>query len=120
LSTTEQNLDGTITEYSAVDAAQRTLLGVLRDLFARHWREVVFGPCIQGAVFEGRFASRPRLTVLDGYVTVSVAGEAPWHFLRGTLRVGSVVAVRAPGQHRLPARADGAAARPAVRRSPTQ
>ena len=77
---TERNLDGTTTEYFEVEPSPATLLAILRGMFARHWRELVFGPCIQGAVFEGRFVAPPRVTTLDGYVTVSAAGEAPWHF----------------------------------------
>src|SRR5438552_2515158 len=70
----EQNLDGTTTEYFEVEPRPSTLLAVLRGMFARHWRELVFGPCIQGAVFEGRFVAPPRLSTLDGYVTVSAGG----------------------------------------------
>ena len=76
----EQNLDGTTTEYFEVEPSEATLLAILRGLFEKNWRELIFGPCIQGAVFEGRFVTPPRLTTLDGYVTVSAAGDGPWHF----------------------------------------
>src|SRR5260370_8667013 len=77
---TETGLDGTRTEYFEVECVEPTLLALLRELFEEHWSEVIFGPCIEGAVFEGRFASRPRVSVLDGYVTVQVDGDEGWHF----------------------------------------
>ena len=72
---TETGLDGTRTEYFEVECAEPTLLALLRELFEEHWGEVIFGPCIEGAVFEGRFVSRPRVSLLDGYVTVQVDGD---------------------------------------------
>ncbi len=78
--TIRHNLDGTTTEYFAVAPDEATLLALLRELFEEHWREVVFGPCIEGAVFEGRLFARPRVSTLDGYVTVSTGGDEAWHF----------------------------------------
>jgi len=78
--TIRHNLDGTTTEYFAVAPDEATLLALLRELFEEHWREVVFGPCIEGAVFEGRLFARPRVSTLDGYVTVSTGGDETWHF----------------------------------------
>ena len=77
--TVVDNLDGSRTEYFAVDTSEATLLGLARELFEDHWQHVIFGPCIEGAVFEGRFPERPRLSLLDGYLTVEVAGGS-WHF----------------------------------------
>jgi len=74
------NLDGTRTEYFDVECSEATLLALLRACFEEHWREVIFGPCIEGAVFEGRFADKPAITLLDGYVTVDVPSGSPWHF----------------------------------------
>lgn len=74
------NLDGSATDYYAVECTEARLLGLLREVFEEHWAQVIFGPCIEGAVFEGRFAERPRVTLLDGYVTVQVAGSESWHF----------------------------------------
>src|SRR5262245_4287973 len=76
----EAHLDGTGTEYFEMDCAEAALLAVLRDIFEEHWDRVIFGPCIQGAVFEGRFSARPRVTVLDGYATVEIGGAESWHF----------------------------------------
>jgi hypothetical protein len=75
----EHNLDGTITEYFAVPTGEDDLLALLRDVFESHWREVLFGPCIQGAVFEARYTAAPRLTLLDGYVTIAAGDDQPWH-----------------------------------------
>ena len=75
----EDNLDGTATEYFPVPTGETELLALLRDVFETHWHEVVFGPCIQGAVFEAQFTAAPRLALLDGYVTVGGGPAQPWH-----------------------------------------
>ena len=74
------NLDGTRTEFFDVYAAEAALLALLKEIFEEHWDQVIFGPCIEGAVFEGRFPARPRVSLLDGYVTVEVGGNESWHF----------------------------------------
>jgi len=74
-----QNLDGTTTEHFEIEPTEERLLDLLRAVFEEHWAEVVFGPCIQGAVFEAHFTARPRVTFLDGYVTVAGGAEQPWH-----------------------------------------
>jgi hypothetical protein len=74
------HLDGTRTEFFDVEPAEATLLGMLRETFEEHWDQVIFGPCIEGAVFEGRFSARPRVSLLDGYVTVELGGNESWHF----------------------------------------
>src|SRR6266508_2351576 len=78
------NLDGTHTEYFEVECSEASLLALLRACFEEHWGEVIFGPCIEGAVFEGRFTGKPRISLFDGYATVDVAGDVPgrqsWHF----------------------------------------
>ncbi len=76
----QDNLDGTQTEYFEVECSETRLLGILKDVFEEHWDQVIFGPCIEGAVFEGRFAGPPRLSLLDGYATVQVQGSESWHF----------------------------------------
>ncbi len=76
----DANLDGTRTEYFAVECSEAVLLALLRDLFEKHWPHATFGPCIEGAVFEGRFRSKPTVSLLDGYVTVQVDGDEGWHF----------------------------------------
>jgi hypothetical protein len=76
----QTNLDGTSTEYFDVESSEATLLAVLRECFEEHWREVIFGPCIEGAVFEGRFTGKPAISLFDGYATVDVPGGESWHF----------------------------------------
>ena len=78
--TTVANLDGSSTAYFDMECTEARLLELLREVFEKHWAQVIFGPCIEGAVFEGRFAERPKVTLLDGYVTVQVAGSESWHF----------------------------------------
>ena len=75
----EHNLDGTTTDLFPVDPSTERLLALLREIFETHWRDVIFGSCIEGAVFEARFTAAPRITVLDGYVTVAADATQPWH-----------------------------------------
>jgi hypothetical protein len=78
--TVPDNRDGTRTECFEVDCSEPGLLALLKDIFEEHWGQVIFGPCIEGAVFEGRFARRPRVSLLDGYATVQVEDSEAWHF----------------------------------------
>jgi hypothetical protein len=72
-----EHLDGTVTEYSYFEPAPEAMDRLVKVLFDEHWKDVVVGPCIEGAVFEIRFSEAPKLTVLDGYLTVNLG---PWHF----------------------------------------
>jgi hypothetical protein len=74
------NLDGSTTEFFEVPATEENLDGLIRTIFEDHWNQVDFGPCIQGAVFELRFAVKPRVSFLDGYFTIGEPGEGHWHF----------------------------------------
>jgi hypothetical protein len=48
-----------------------TLLSLCYDLLVDNWQRIVFGPCIQGAVFELQMAAQPtQFSYLDGYLTV--------------------------------------------------
>ena len=76
----QANLDGTGTEYFDVECSEEALVALLREVFEVNWRDVIFGPCIEGAVFEGRFGAKPTLSLLDGYATVEVPGSESWHF----------------------------------------
>ena len=54
------------------------LVDLCRLLFEEHWHEIVFGPCVQGAVFEIAVDGPPKaVSVLDGYLTVDFGR---WHF----------------------------------------
>ncbi|MCP3910919.1 MAG: nitrile hydratase subunit beta [Actinomycetia bacterium] len=68
--TTEQEHDDL--EVFPIPADEATLLGVLTELFERHWDSIQFGVLIQGAAYEIEAASQPRLSMLDGYLTVSL------------------------------------------------
>ncbi|MEX2148276.1 MAG: hypothetical protein WED01_14805 [Candidatus Rokuibacteriota bacterium] len=75
--TMEQNLDGTTTEYDDIDVAGEGVQRLLVEIFTDHWAEVFAGPIIEGAAYEIRFPEAPRLSMLDGYLTVDVGA---WHF----------------------------------------
>jgi hypothetical protein len=70
-------LDGNVTEYSYFEPTAITMDKLVRLLFEDHWRDITVGPCIEGAVFEVRFSEQPKLSMLDGYLTVNLG---PWHF----------------------------------------
>ena len=73
-----EELDGVRSYQEYVEPREDVLLAVMRDLFEVHWSKIVFGPCIQGAVFEIRLTEPPKkVSMLDGYLTVDL-GE--WHF----------------------------------------
>lgn len=57
---------------------QEVLFGLLKELFATHWSEIVFGSMIEGAVFEIRTDQPPsKIALFDGYLTVEFDGR--WH-----------------------------------------
>ncbi len=72
----EANPDGHSIEYTYLPPEAELLERLLKDLFENHWDELFFGPCIQGAVFEYHASSQPRITMLDGYMTVDFGD---WH-----------------------------------------
>lgn len=48
-----------------------TLLGLCYELFVENWSQIVFGSCIQGAVFELQLTHEPsHISYLDGYLTL--------------------------------------------------
>jgi tRNA threonylcarbamoyl adenosine modification protein YjeE len=77
---TERELDGSLTEYHEVDVAGDRVERLLTELFTEHWAALTVGPLIQGAVFELRFRERPKVTLLDGYLTVDVGSADAGHF----------------------------------------
>jgi hypothetical protein len=68
--------DGTVLELFDLPPDEPVLLRLFRLLFEEHPGEFIFGPCIQGAVFEIRMTEPARLTMLDGYLTVDFGA---WH-----------------------------------------
>ena len=75
--TVVRELDGTMTEYEDVSPDGDRVERLMTELFTRHWRELTVGPLIEGAAFEIRFTTPPKVTMLDGYLTVDTG---PWHF----------------------------------------
>ena len=50
---------------------------LMTELLEHHWADITIGPLIEGAAWEIRFASAPKLSMMDGYLTVDTG---PWHF----------------------------------------
>lgn len=69
--------DGQVVEYFDLPSDEATLFRLFQLLFEQHPTEIVFGPCIQGAVFEIKVDRPGTLTMLDGYLTVDFGA---WHF----------------------------------------
>jgi hypothetical protein len=69
--------DGTVTEYDEVPVAGDTVERLMTEIFRDHWAEVMAGPIVEGAAFEIRFTAAPRVSMLDGYLTVDLGS---WHF----------------------------------------
>jgi hypothetical protein len=66
------DLDGTPLDVFPLSTDAANLEGLLRDLFENHWREITFGPLIQGAAWEMRADKAPTYVgVLDGYLTIA-------------------------------------------------
>jgi len=75
--TIERGLDGTETEYRDMPVEGDGVERLLTELFTEHWAKLTVGPLIEGAAYEIQFASTPKVTTLDGYLTVDTG---PWHF----------------------------------------
>lgn len=69
--------DGERTEYAEISVAGDTVERLMLEIFGEHWAAITAGPVIDGAAYEIRFTARPRLSMLDGYLTVDTG---PWHF----------------------------------------
>jgi hypothetical protein len=75
--------DGAIVELFPLPTDEESLEELLRDLFARHWDEITFGPLIQGAAWEIRAPHAPtHIGTLDGYLTVAF-GASHFHICIG-------------------------------------
>jgi hypothetical protein len=55
---------------------------LLTEIFQEHWRHIVFGSLIQGAVFELTAQAPAKVSLLDGYLTV-IFGESHFHLCIG-------------------------------------
>lgn len=75
--TVEHEIDGSTIEYFEVTVKGDQVERLMMELLTEHWAQLTVGPLIQGAVFEIRFPDAPRLSMLDGYLTVD---HGAWHF----------------------------------------
>ncbi|PYN79351.1 MAG: hypothetical protein DMD96_17705 [Candidatus Rokuibacteriota bacterium] len=75
--TIERGLDGTTTWYHDMAVEGDAVERLLTELFTEHWAKLTVGPLIEGAAYEIQFASPPKVTMLDGYLTVDTGA---WHF----------------------------------------
>ncbi len=73
----EREPGGTTTEYYDVDVRGDRIERLLTELFTEHWPRLTAGPLIEGAAYEIQFASPPKVTMLDGYLTIDTG---LWHF----------------------------------------
>ena len=69
--------DGSTTEYADVPVAGDRVERLMTEVFGQHWAAITAGPVIDGAAYEIRFTAAPRLSMLDGYLTIDTG---PWHF----------------------------------------
>ncbi|MBV8777560.1 MAG: hypothetical protein JO258_10235 [Alphaproteobacteria bacterium] len=75
--------DGAPVDVFALPSDETSLEALLRELFAKHWQDITFGPIIQGAAWEMKAAQAPdRIGMLDGYLTISF-GAPHFHICIG-------------------------------------
>jgi hypothetical protein len=72
-------------EVFPIEPSADRLLAVLTEIFDTWWSQIRFGILIEGSVFELRAPNRPRLTMLDGYLTVDF-GDSHLHLCIGDHR----------------------------------
>jgi len=78
--------DGHLVDVFPVPRDEVSLERLLRDLFEKHWRDITFGPIIQGAAWEIRASHEPTFVgTLDGYLTVAF-GLSHFHLCIGPTR----------------------------------
>lgn len=73
----ETRPDGSAIRYTEFHVRPGELRALLEDLFTVHCRDIVFGPVLEGAVYEIRCSHPPELRFSDGYLTVDFG---LWHF----------------------------------------
>jgi hypothetical protein len=99
--------DGTPLDIFHLPTDAASLEELLRDLFENHWRDITFGPLIQGAAFEIHAPGAPtRIGMLDGYLTVAF-GVTHFHICIGETK-GSRLRPTPPevARHRRTSRAE--------------
>ena len=79
-------VDGSSIDIFPLPVDEASLEALLRDLFENHWREIVFGPIIEGAAYEFRAPSLPtHIGIFDGYLTIAF-GLSHFHICIGPHR----------------------------------
>jgi hypothetical protein len=75
--------DGSAADVFPLPTDQASLTAILSGLFEDHWRDIIFGPIIQGAAWEIRASRSPtHIGVVDGYLTVAF-GSSHFHVCIG-------------------------------------
>ena len=75
-----------VVEMFRLDPTEEILQRVLTELFVEHWKHIVFGSLIQGAVFELMADGPGEVSMLDGYLTVGFGGASHMHLCIGEHR----------------------------------
>ncbi len=73
-------------EVFPIEVAEDRLLELLSTVFGDWWRHIRFGPLIEGAVYELQARAQPRLSMLDGYLTVELGETGHLHLCVGEHR----------------------------------
>ena len=77
------DIDGSTVDIFELPTDEDSLKELFRNLFENHWREIIFGPIIQGAAYEFRAPSPPTyFGMFDGYLTVAF-GVSHFHLCIG-------------------------------------
>lgn len=69
--------EGVKARYTFFEPNEAVLRELFDNLFLNHWSDIVFGPSLDGAIFEIKFEAAPKLSYSDGYLTVDLGA---WHF----------------------------------------
>ena len=72
-------------EMFRLEPSEDFLRQLLTEIFVEHWRHIVFGSLIQGAVFELTAEAPGEVSMLDGYLT-AVFGRSHLHLCIGEHR----------------------------------
>lgn len=90
----EKKIDGSEYTYTEFPPEAQKLFTLFKELFTDHWKELTFGPCLDGAVYEIRLSALPeRIQYQDGYLTVDT-GSWHFHLCLGPLKDPRLEAVR--------------------------
>lgn len=73
----DYEVDGSAMECHDVPVGDDRIERLMMEIFTEHWSKITTGPLVQGGAWEIRFSAAPKVTMLDGYLTVDTG---PWHF----------------------------------------